>query len=101
MISEQDLWDAIRETERLPDTYSKCQKLATFYSLLNYLYPHDEGQSFATPETFIDDYGDTDLFVAISGQDARRVWNVLNELMETLQVLHPRLYEGVLRKLNM
>ena len=99
MISERDLWDAIKQTEKQSDSYGKCQKLATYYTLLNYLYPM-EGQSFdAAPETVIGDYGDTDFLSVVRGQDASHVWAVLNELMEAVQVLHPRLYDGVIRKL--
>ena len=44
MITERDLWDAIKETEAQRDSYAKCQKLATYYTLLNFLYPMDDGR---------------------------------------------------------
>ena len=42
MPTKEELLKAIADVSKLPDTYSKCQKLATFYILLSSLYP--EGQ---------------------------------------------------------
>ncbi len=101
MIAERDLWDAIKEIEALPDSYGKCQKLATYYTLLNFLYPEEQMQSFdAEPQEMIGDYGTSEFYSAIRNQEAKHVWSVMDELMTTLQVVFPRLYEGVLRKLN-
>ena len=33
------------------------------------------------------------------GMEYDRVWKVISELMETLQVINPRLYAGVIKKL--
>jgi len=101
MITERDLWDAIKETEQQRDSYAKCQKLATYYTLLNYLYPLDDGRSYDTaPETMIGDYGETDFLSSVSGREASEVWRLMDELMSTLQIVYPRLYDGVMRKLN-
>ena len=101
MISERDLWDAIKETEQQKDSYAKCQKLATYYTLLNFLYPMDPGASYdAAPEMTIGNYGESEFLSAVSGQSSSGVWELMDELMQTLQVVYPRLYEGVMRKLN-
>ena len=103
MISERDLLDAISEVEDSPDNYGKCQKLATFYTLLNYLYPQDDyGVSQAAPitEATIGVYGGSEFLQAISGKRAEEIWAVMDELMLTLSVLNPRLYAGVMRKIE-
>ena len=41
----------------------------------------------------------TEFSKAITGRDPSEIMPVIDELMSTLQVLHPRLYDGVLNKL--
>lgn len=38
--------------------------------------------------------------VAVSGKNSTEVWAVMDELMETLQVAKPRVYESMMRKLE-
>ena len=42
MPTKYELLKAIEEVSKQPDTYTKCQKLATFYILLNSLYPEED-----------------------------------------------------------
>ena len=37
---------------------------------------------------------------ACSKSDATRVWNILDETMETIKILQPKLYDAVLQKLT-
>lgn len=37
---------------------------------------------------------------AIDGRNPDDIWPIMDELMSTLQVLMPRLYDGVMRKLQ-
>ena len=50
-------------------------------------------------ETTIDYYSDTDFSRAIDGRPAADIWPVMDELMSTLRIVQPRLYDGVMRKL--
>ena len=52
-----------------------------------------------TIETTISYYSDTDFSHAIDGKPAKDVWPLMDELMSTIQVLLPRLYDGVMRRL--
>lgn len=45
-------------------------------------------------------YGDSDFLQAVAGKDPAATWAVMDELMETLQVVNPRAYDSVLRKIN-
>ena len=36
----------------------------------------------------------------VSVQTPKKVWKIIAELMETLQVINPRLYAGVIKKLK-
>lgn len=109
MISEQDLKDAIAECQgaRNP-TANTCIKLAAFYTIYDHLYPKKaELTAEAIPQTIfqtvdedtIADYGDSEFYRTIAGRKAADIWPVMNELMDTIQVLNPRLYDGVMRQL--
>ena len=51
-------------------------------------------------QTVIDDYGDSDFLRLIAGSDAERVFSILDELMESVKLLQPRLYEATLTELK-
>ena len=38
--------------------------------------------------------------MAVNGKCGDAVWRIMDELAETVKLLHPRVYESVLKKLN-
>ena len=42
----------------------------------------------------------TEFFQLANGMEYNKVWKIIAELMETLQVINPRLYAGVIKKLK-
>lgn len=105
MITEQDLQEAIAECigQRNP-TASTCIKLAAFYAIKNELYPSSkpidvipQGYSYASESAY--DSG-SEFSDCIKGKPNWEVMKILDELMSTLQVLQPNLYNGVLRKID-
>lgn len=107
MITERDLEQAIAECqgERNPNA-NTCIKLAAFYTIRSEMFgrPAEEpmaapGYSYATGPT-IDYSSDTEFSQIITGRDPADVWPVMDELMSTLYVLMPKLYDSVLRKLQ-
>lgn len=42
--------------------------------------------------------GESEFLRTINGKDSTEVWSVMDELMETLKVVQPRVYSSVLRK---
>ena len=115
MIKEADLLEAIAECEgqRNP-TASTCIKLAAFYTIRRELFGEDpagdaypRGFSMAMapepkdPDPDSEGYDSGSPFSeAIRGKYLPDCLAVLDEMMEALQVLNPRLYDGVMRKLN-
>lgn len=113
MITEHDLEQAIAECqgERNPNA-NTCIKLAAFYTIRNELFGKTEQlietrmpeYSYAAApepvENTIDYFSDTDFSRAIDGRDPADIWPIMDELMSTIQALMPRLYDGVMRKLN-
>lgn len=112
MITEHDLQEAIAECEgkRNPDS-ATCIKLAAFYTIREQMFgnsaktPKDTGgYSFlSTPpnenQAVLYD-GKSEFSRAILGMDSEKAWSVMDELMDALQVLNPRLYDSVMRKLK-
>ena len=50
-------------------------------------------------ETTIDFDSGSEFSRAIDGRDAYSVWAVMDELMETIRTIYPRLYDAVMAKL--
>lgn len=107
MITLREIDEAIRELEDAPKTYNTAQKLATFYILRDYMSSEGIGRGYSgadrSPERSeeIGIHGDSDFLRVVAGRDPAAVWAVLDELMEdTLAVTNPRLYDGVMRRLE-
>lgn len=89
MFSREEIERAIRETEANADTYEDCAKLATFYEIQDHLYSKDMPKQIS---------GNSEFLQAVNGK-GDEVWSVLDELMETLKLINPHLYNGAMRKI--
>lgn len=114
MITLHDLDEAIAECqgERNPNA-NTCIRLAAFYTIRQEMFgkqdnvPIQPGYSTQSgpmvtgqAEKTIDYDSGTEFSATIDGMDAFPVWKVIDELMTVLQATNPRLYDGVLRKIN-
>ena len=108
MITENDLLEAIAECQgtRSPNA-NTCIKLAAYYIILDHMKQTTEEQptySYASPpliEAEVVNYdSESDFAKAIHGMNCKDAWSIMDELMSTLSILHPNLYNGVLRKLS-
>ena len=106
MITEHDLQEAIAacEGERKPNA-ATCIKLAAFYTIRDHLFPAKQMDepvfySQAAPVEYTAEYeSETEFGKAIRGMHPDDIMPIMDELMSTLQVLNPRLYAGVMRKI--
>lgn len=107
MITEQDLLQAIAECHAVKDPNANtCIKLAAYYTILDQIrtnpplgqinnkYSYASGNS----ETVVYN-GKSDFANKIQGMNVSDVLSVMDELMDTLSILHPNLYDSVMRKL--
>lgn len=115
MIAEIDLQEAIAECQgqRNPNA-NTCIKLAAYLIIQRELYGNPEQLPTLPPvsdysyaaapnkevETTIYIDSDSELAQAANGKDADKVWAVMDELMAVLSATQPRLYAGVLRKIE-
>lgn len=102
MLSKSELLTAIDELEDSAPTFQNCQKMATFYTLLNAMYrTNDEApRQESVQEEVIDDHGDSEFLRLVAGIDSHTAWTLMDELMETIQILQPKLYDSVMRRLR-
>lgn len=61
-------------------------------------YSYDPGPQQA--ENTIDYDSGTEFAEAIRGRDSNEIWPIIDEAMTAIRVIHPRLYAGVLRKIE-
>lgn len=115
MITKQDLLESIAECQgtRNPNA-NTCLKLAAFYTILDHMEDDSatdvtsEKQnrrtfpavSFAAPEEVVSFQGAGDFAKAVNGLPAQDAWAVMAELMAMLQMLEPKLYSAVMRKIE-
>ena len=114
MITERDIQEAIAECqgERNPNAQT-CIKLAAYYTILNELERKEPQQpavpmySYSQPpeqpentRSVIDYKSGSEFSEAVDGQDTERVMEIIDELMEAVFAIQPRLYDATLRKLN-
>lgn len=56
--------------------------------------------SFSSGSSEIEFDGESEFAKLINGREQREVFRVMDELMETLRAINPRLYASVIRKLQ-
>ena len=104
MITNDDLREAIAECEGAKNpNASTCVKLAAFYTILNQRQgvPKAEEYSYASQPVYLPTYiSDTEFGRLVNEKGADNCLAVIDDLMETLYVLNPKLYNGVIRKIE-
>lgn len=113
MITEQDLQEAIAECEgeRNPKS-ATCIKLAAFYAIKDHMFPNTENPVKQDSRYYADSgevydnvsqitYNSGTMYgKMINGLDVNAVLSVMDELMDALVAVEPRLYDFVMRKLK-
>ena len=111
MITEQDLRAAIAECEgaRNPDA-NTCIKLAAFYTIYNHMYggqgdtpaPVLPAASFSAPPEMSDgvQFGNSDFAAVAREKGVAAVWGSVEELVDTVATIVPRLYDSFMRRLG-
>ena len=113
MITKDDLLEAIAECRGVKQpTVNTCLKLAAFYTILDHMCDNAEDNpemmlsTSAIPATieaeskFVQVDSKSDFAQRISGMDSVVAWKIMDELMTMVQVIEPKLYSAVIRKIQ-
>ena len=112
MIQIEEIDRAIKEHESGANTYANCERLAWLYIIRDHMkdglqdkpsehHEHTaEPYKLNAPPDHIKHDGNSDFLKAINGKDTKKVISVMDELMEALQIIQPRMYDAVLMKIN-
>ena len=57
-------------------------------------------QTIEQAETYIETTGDSEFLKAVDGRKAEKVWNLVDELVEAVKILHPRMYTTFIDKVQ-
>ena len=113
MITEKDLQEAIAECQgqRNPNA-STCIKLAAFLTIHRELFGEEKevdrfppGPSYSyamqtESEPMIQNDSDSAFAQAINGRPQAEIWPLMDEMMDTIHAIHPRLYNAVMDRLR-
>lgn len=118
MIGEKQIQEAIAYCNgKIDPTRSDAILLAACYILQDHFRDDtkmiENGYSFAAPveraENYADDfsgdlpigdYGESDFLQAVRGKRPAEVFLVIDDLMQTMSVVNPRVYDGVMRQIK-
>lgn len=107
MITERDLEEAIKECEGVRNpTSSTCVKLASYYTILDRM--RGETHKVHTEESsapiirggYSMSSSESEFMMIIEDKGIMNAIPIIEELMETLSIINPKLYDSVIRKLK-
>ena len=108
MLDPKEIDIEIARLEYGESSYPAYAKLATLYTIKNQMNKQ-EPQSYersysaapaAEMPVEVGRYGDSEFLREVEGKDQEQVWEIMDDLMDTLQVANPRVYNGVKRKIR-
>lgn len=109
MISKDEIDRAILEHEAKDTTYANCERLAWLYIVRDHIASPEQKSTAkaateilyeAVPNDVLNVAGDSDFIKAVNGKTSQKVFGVLNELLQTVYVLNPKLYTAVLESIK-
>lgn len=92
MISAKELERAISDLENAPTSLANCEKLATFY----FLYDRMQSEKIKTVKAT----GGSEFMRLIYNKDINEVLKVIDELMQTIDVLQNKLYVAAMEQIE-
>ena len=110
MIRREDLQEELRKCQLDPVTYASLARMADLITVHGYLFPEPirvpdpdadpPTESMENAHGYISALGESDFLRAADGMPAEDFTRIMDELMETLRVIHPKLYNSVMRKIT-
>lgn len=99
MIDYSEVEKTLLEAESNYDTsFAALTKIAPLYCAM--LYKTLSAKTAITQPEPLDISGDSDFLSAVSGKNSVEVFEVIDELMETIKIINSKLYMAVMKKLD-
>lgn len=96
MINLDEINGEIGKLEAQPTTYAIVEKLACLYTVRD----HITLSKPATREEVIEGIGESEFLRMCAGKTVGQILPIMDELMESMMVLQPRIYDSVIRKIG-
>lgn len=93
MISEREINNAIAECEENASSFKDCEKLSVLYAVRDGMYGQQRPQAVAAYDS------GSEFMRAINGKDWNAILAVIDELMDSVKAINPRLYDAVMRRI--
>lgn len=108
MYTREELVDAVNQLSASPNhSIQNCEKLAAVFTVLDHIspqsppLPQESGYSFESRGgDVIEKYGDSQFLNIIAGKDSREVFKIIDEMVEAISVLNPKLHRAFLSRLS-
>lgn len=101
MITEREILDAIDDLLREPVSITDCGKIASLMVVHDHLFGEpQQPREKEKAADIIETDGSSDFLRAVNGRDADAVMTVMNELMDAVKVLQPRIYDEVMDRVR-
>lgn len=95
MISVEELDKTILELEMRDTTFANCQKLADLYIVRAF----QTGQQVVQSSP-LDVSGNSEFLQAVENKDSVAVWEIIDDLMDTLKITAPKVYSSIIEKIK-
>ena len=106
MLDAREIDSEIAKWEALESSYPNYAKLADLYVIRREMQKQDSPESdysreysAAGPQP-LKSYGDSEFLQAVAGKDPAAVWEIMDDLMDTLRVVNPRVYDRIMGKIK-
>lgn len=99
MFTKEELQDAVNQLKEGQHSIQNCERLAAIYTVLDHLY-EEPLYSNSNNIDVIGMYGTTKFLKMIADKPERQVWLLIDELIEALSVLEPKLLNNFYEKLD-
>lgn len=95
MLNIEEINKTILDLEQHDTTYAVCEKLSWLYIVRDHLTGQQQKQPVPLSVS-----GDSEFLLALDGKESAEAWSIMDDLMDTLKIVNPRVYESVLRKIR-
>jgi hypothetical protein len=101
MITEREILDAIDDLLREPVSITDCGKIASLMVVHDHLFDKSQQpRERDVPAAIIVTDENSDFLRAVNGRRTADVMAVMDELMEAVKVLQPRIYDEVMDRVR-